>query len=96
MNRWTLSAAAHPIAAANLTVALANGVAAKFADRIVAYTMDYAENSPFLSRYLDKVQVIPPPVEVPPIEENELNKFRNDHAIQTGPVIGMASRLAAE
>lgn len=82
--------------AANLTVALANGVAAKFADRIVAYTMDYAENSPFLSRYLDKVQVIPPPVEVPPIEENELNKFRNDHAIQTGPVIGMASRLAAE
>lgn len=82
--------------AANLTVALANGVAAKFADRIVAYTMDYAENSPFLSRYLDKVQVIPPPVEVPPIEENELNKFRNDHAIQTGPIIGMASRLAAE
>ena len=82
--------------AANLTVALANGVAAKFADRIVAYTMDYAENSPFLSRYLDKVQVIPPPVEVPPIEENELNKFRDDHAIQTGPVIGMASRLAAE
>lgn len=82
--------------AANLTVGLANGVSAKFADRIVAYTMDYAENSPFLSRYLDKVQVIPPPVEVPPIEENELNKFRDDHAIQTGPVIGMASRLAAE
>jgi len=82
--------------AANLTVGLANGVSAKFADRIVAYTMDYAENSPFLSRYLDKVQVIPPPVEVPSIEENELNKFRDDHAIQTGPVIGMASRLAAE
>ena len=82
--------------AANLAVGLANGVSAKFADRIVAYTMDYAENSPFLSRYLDKVQVIPPPVEVPPIEENELNKFRDDHAIQTGPVIGMASRLAAE
>jgi len=82
--------------AANLAVGLANGVSAKFADRIVAYTMDYAENSPFLSRYLDKVQVIPPPVEVPSIEENELNKFRDDHAIQTGPVIGMASRLAAE
>ena len=82
--------------AANLTVGIANGVAAKFADRIVAYTMDYAENSPFLSRYLHKVQVIPPPVEVPPIEENELNKFRNDHEIRNGPVIGMASRLAAE
>lgn len=81
---------------ANLAVGLANGLAASFADRIVAYTRDYAENSPFLSRYLDKVQVIPPPVEVPPIEENELSKFRNEHAIGAGPVIGMASRLAAE
>jgi len=82
--------------AANLTVGLANGIAASFADRIVAYTKDYAENSPFLSRYLDKVQVIPPPVEVPPIEENELSKFKNEHAIGAGPTIGMASRLAAE
>ncbi|MFQ5921984.1 MAG: glycosyltransferase family 4 protein [Anaerolineales bacterium] len=82
--------------AANLTVGLANRIAASFADRIVAYTRDYAENSPFLSRYLDKVRVIPPPVEVLPIDENELSKFRGEHALGTGPIIGMASRLAAE
>jgi glycosyltransferase involved in cell wall biosynthesis len=82
--------------AANLTVGLANRIAATFADRIVAYTKDYAEHSPFLSRYLDKVRVIPPPVEVAPIGKSELNKFREEHAITKGPTIGMASRLAAE
>jgi len=81
---------------ANLTVGLANRIAATFADRIVAYTQDYAVNSPFLSRYLDKVKVIPPPVEVPPIDENELSNFRDEHGIVTSPIIGMASRLAAE
>ncbi len=82
--------------AANLSVGLANRIAATFADRMVAYTQDYAENSPFLSRYRDKVRVIPPPVEVLPIDENKLRKFRDEHAIGTGPIIGMASRLAAE
>ena len=82
--------------AANLTVGLANRIAASFADRIVAYTKDYAQNSPFLSRYLDKVRVIPPPVEVSPTNESKLRKFREDHAITKGPTIGMASRLAAE
>ena len=82
--------------AANMTVGLANRIAASFADRIVAYTRDYAENSPFLSRYLDKVRVISPPVEVSSINEVELNQFREEHAIKQGPTIGMASRLAAE
>jgi glycosyltransferase involved in cell wall biosynthesis len=82
--------------AANMTVGLANRIAASFADRIVSYTKDYAENSPFLSRYLDKVRVIPPPVEVSSISEMELNKFREKYGINKGPTIGMASRLAAE
>ena len=82
--------------AANLTVGLANRIAATFADQIVAYTSDYAENSPFLSRYLDKVRVIPPPVQIAAIDKNELSKFRDEMAIRGGPIIGMASRLAAE
>ena len=82
--------------AANLTVGLANRIAATLADRIVAYTHDYAENSPFLSRYLDKVRVIPPPVAISSIKEGELDKFRTEHEIKPGPIIGMASRLAAE
>ena len=82
--------------AANAAVGLANRIAASFADRIVAYTRDYAENSPFLLRYLDKVRVIPPPVEVPPIGEKEISRFQMEHSIAAGPIIGMASRLAAE
>ena len=82
--------------AANATVGLANRIAASFADRIVAYTQDYAEHSPFLSRYLDKVRVVPPPVEVSSISEIEVTAFREKHKIGRGPIIGMASRLAAE
>src|SRR5512141_1614830 len=41
-----------------------NVLAARFADRIVAYTQDYATHSPFLSRYLSKVEVISPPVHI--------------------------------
>jgi glycosyltransferase involved in cell wall biosynthesis len=81
---------------ANVGVGLANRISALFADRIVAYTNDYAENSPYLSRYLDKVRVIPPPVEVSPVDEEELSKFREAHLNGTGPIIGMVSRLAAE
>ena len=82
--------------AANAAAGLANRIAANYADRIVAYTRDFAENSPFLSRYLDKVRVIPPPVEVIPIHQKELDKFRAEHVAGSGPTIGMASRLAAE
>ena len=38
---------------------LANSISATLADRIVTNTEDYAENSPFLSKYLDKIHAIP-------------------------------------
>jgi glycosyltransferase involved in cell wall biosynthesis len=82
--------------AASVSVGLANRISALFADRIVAYTKDYAENSPLLSRHLDKVRVIPPPVEVLPVDETELTKFHDEHLVGSGPIIGMVSRLAAE
>jgi glycosyltransferase involved in cell wall biosynthesis len=53
-----------------------NVVAAQFADTIVAYTQDYAAHSPFLSRYLHKVNVIPPPVHVPAVTSEEIAAFR--------------------
>jgi glycosyltransferase involved in cell wall biosynthesis len=81
---------------ANLVVHAANHAAAGLADRIVAYTRDFAENSPFLSRYLSKVQVIPPPVEVGRASEEELQAFRVRHKLEGRKVIGMAARLAAE
>jgi glycosyltransferase involved in cell wall biosynthesis len=81
---------------ANVVVNAANEAAARLADRIVAYTRDFAENSPFLSRYLGKIQVIPPPVEVGRATEAEVQAFRAKHHLEGHKVIGMAARLAAE
>jgi glycosyltransferase involved in cell wall biosynthesis len=81
---------------ANRVVGAANEAAAGLADRIVAYTRDFAENSPFLSRYLGKILVIPPPVEVGRATEADVRAFRARHRLEGRKVIGMAARLAAE
>jgi glycosyltransferase involved in cell wall biosynthesis len=81
---------------ANEVVHAANHAAANLADRIVAYTQDFAEHSPFLSRYLSKVNVIPPPVEVGRATTTEVDAFRERHHLKGRKVVGMAARLAAE
>jgi len=81
---------------ANQVVHVANHAAAKLADRIVAYTRDFAENSPFLSQYLAKVRVIPPPVEVGNATPQAVQAFRARHRLERHKVIGMAARLATE
>jgi glycosyltransferase involved in cell wall biosynthesis len=73
-----------------------NVLAAQFADTIVAYTKDYAAHSPFLSRYLDKVKVIPPPVHVPDVTPDEIAAFRTKWQLRDQRVIGFAARLATE
>lgn len=79
----------------NTVVDLSNRVAGTLATAIVAYTEDFADNSPYLSRFRSKVRVIPPPVEVPSVPEEAVQAFRRRLNIQ-GPVIGMAARLASE
>jgi glycosyltransferase involved in cell wall biosynthesis len=83
-------------AAANLVVNLANRAAAAFAHGVVAYTDDYAIHSPFLSRYMDKLHVIPPPVEVHAASDEAVAQFIRRHRRRPGPAIGMAARLATE
>jgi glycosyltransferase involved in cell wall biosynthesis len=78
-------------------VKLLHDIAAKFSRRIVTYTQDYADNSSFLSRFRKKLQVIPPPVELPLASDEAVNSFAlanqlNGHR----PVIGMAARMATE
>jgi glycosyltransferase involved in cell wall biosynthesis len=76
---------------------LANSISANLADRIVTNTLDYAENSPFLSRYLDKIHAIPPPIELSEVTPSVLKAFRDKYGIQPKDrIIGMASRLATE
>jgi glycosyltransferase involved in cell wall biosynthesis len=82
---------------ANLVSNAANHVTARAASIIVHNTRDYAEYSPFMRRYLEKLQPILPPVEVAPINETDRQAFREKFKIQPGQrIIGMAARLATE
>ncbi len=83
--------------AANQVSHLANHLSALAANVIVTNTQDYAEHSLFLRHYLSKVQVIQPPVELPPVSDNELADMRQKAGVQPGEqVIVMAARLATE
>ena len=82
---------------ANQAVKVMNNLAAVTTHRIVTYTRDYAENSSFLNRYLNKLQVIPPPVELPEIPPEAISAFASENNPQNHrPVIGMAARFANE
>ena len=81
----------------NCVVNVMNTLAGKFAHRVVAYTQDFADHSPFLSRFADKLHVITPPVELPPMTASGIAAFAKMHNPQRAqPVIGMAARMAAE
>jgi glycosyltransferase involved in cell wall biosynthesis len=82
---------------ANRVSDIANHVTARAANIIVHNTRDYAENSPFLCRYLDKLQPVYPPVEVEQLKQTDLSSFREKNEILPGQrIIGMAARLASE
>jgi glycosyltransferase involved in cell wall biosynthesis len=77
-------------------VFVSNYLAGQLAQAIVAYTQDFAQHSPFLSRFLDKVHVIPPPVIMPVPDAGAVEAFRASHDLAGRPVVGMAARLATE
>lgn len=82
---------------ANQAVHIMNNLAAIFTHSIVTYTRDYAEHSPFLNRYINKLQVIPPPVEMPVVPAGDVISFKEKtNPEKRSPVIGMVSRLATE
>jgi glycosyltransferase involved in cell wall biosynthesis len=81
----------------NRVVQVMNHLAGILAHRIVAYTQDFAEHSPFLSRYAGKVKVIYPPVELTKASQDNILAFQKTHNPNGNrPVIGMATRFAAE
>ncbi len=83
--------------AANQAVRIMNHLAAWFTHRIVTYTQDYAENSAFLRRYMHKLRVIPPPVELPEVSIESVADFKlRTNPNEQSPVIGMAARFATE
>jgi glycosyltransferase involved in cell wall biosynthesis len=78
-------------------VFVSNYLAGHLAHAAVAYTQDFAEHSHFLSRFLDKVRVISPPVIMPSPDPAAVEAFRAQHDLADRPVVGLAAtRLAAE
>lgn len=73
-----------------------NWVAGKFANRIVAYTRDYADHSPLLTQFKDKITVIYPPVDIPPPDATAVNALKQKYHANGHAVIGFAARFAAE
>lgn len=80
----------------NRVVVWSDRATGRLSDAIVAYTDDYARHSRFLSRFLPKVRVVPPPVEVALPRPGDLEAFRAAWNPKGAPVIGMAARLATE
>ena len=84
-------------ALANRISNLANSISTKTANAIVVNSRDYAEESTLLSKRLEKVVVIPPPIEMPEPDPVVVQSMRERFNIVEGhPVIGMAARLATE
>ncbi|MFC2015955.1 glycosyltransferase family 4 protein [Chloroflexota bacterium] len=77
-------------------VFISNTLAGHLAQAVVAYTQDFAEHSPFLSRFMHKVHVIAPPVVMPAPDPEVVETFRLEHDLVQRPVVGMAARLATE
>jgi glycosyltransferase involved in cell wall biosynthesis len=81
----------------NQVVNRMNDLAGRFSHRVVAYTEDFAQHSPFLQRFAHKLEVIPPPVELPDAGESGRAAFAKMHNPDNQrPVIGMAARFASE
>ena len=83
--------------AANQSVNLMNNLAVLFTHRIVAYTQDYADYSPFLKNFTNKIRIISPPVELPVVSQNQIeNFFEINNTTKRHPIIGIAARFASE
>lgn len=81
----------------NQVVHVMNHLAAWFTNRIITYTQDYADHSPYLKHYRNKTGIIQPPVILPVPAPGDKEKFASDHDLEgRGPVIGMAARFATE
>ncbi len=78
-------------------VAFQNNLAGLLSDAVVTYTRDYGTHSPYLSRFVgNKLQIIPPPVELADATPEECAAFRQKHQLNGRKVIGLSTRIAAE
>ncbi len=81
----------------NFVLDFQNNMAGLLASHIVTYTRDYADHSPYLSRFASKLTPILPPVEMPLPTPEAVSAFADRHRTdERKPVIGMVTRFASE
>jgi len=81
----------------NTVVNFQNNMAGLLAHHIVTYTQDYADHSPYLSRYGSKLTPILPPIELPHATPEAISLFTEKYRTkERKPVIGMVTRFASE
>ena len=81
----------------NFVLDFQNNMAGLLSSHIVTYTRDYADHSPFLSRFASKLTPILPPVEMPVPAPEAISAFAERHRTKDRkPVIGMVTRFASE
>ena len=81
----------------NFVLDFQNNMAGLLASHIVTYTRDYADHSPYLSRYVSKLTPILPPVEMPVPTPEAISAFADRYRTkERKPVIGMVTRFASE
>ncbi len=70
--------------------------AARLADRVTAYSRDYAENSDFLSALYPKLSYIYPPVDIPEPDRDAAARWRRELGLEGKRLVGFAGRFVEE
>ena len=66
------------------------------AARITIHTRDYAENSPFLSQFGEKLVQILPPVDIPLPVPDQVTAWRRELGLDNARLVGFAGRFVEE
>jgi len=69
---------------------------AKRAGKLFAYSEDYAQYSYYLKPFLDKTEVIYPPILMPEPQPEQVAAMRAEWSHEGGPIIGFAGRFVEE
>lgn len=77
-------------------VAVINRLAVRFADHVVTYTTDFAKHSALLATLPDRVRVVPPPIELAPVDPKLQEKFRAECAPDGKRIVAFVGRFAAD
>jgi len=70
--------------------------ALKGAARVTIHTQDYAENSPFLTPFKDKLVYVLPPVQIPEPALDQVQAWRHELGVDRSPLVGFAGRFVEE